>query len=141
MTEDRRVSLWTQVARSERVRRSPCRRSLRAAVAVPARLVTARASDILQTPAVVENLSDGGTLVRSAQRFEEGDRIRVCLRPGTEARISIEGEVVHARTRRYQSEALYGVRFVDLSDDQTASLGSYVRDLMQAQFMRTGARL
>ncbi len=131
---------WTLGARSHRPRSSPCRTCLRASVAVPARVVPAHASDVEQSRAVVENLSDRGSQLRSAKVFREGDRVRLSLRPGTDARLTLEGEVVYAHGRRFQTESLYGLRFVELSEGQSAALADYVRELMRSQFMRSPRR-
>ena len=128
---------WALRARSQR--RSPCRLSLRASVSVAARVAPAHASDVEQERAVVENLSDRGTQLRSARHFREGDRVKVLLRPGSDARLHVEGEVVYAHSRRFQAESLYGLRFLDLSDEQGAALARYVRELMRAQYLRPGA--
>ena len=128
------MALWALGKGSARPMRSPHRLSLRAAVAVPARVAPAEASDVFQTRAVVENLSDRGTLLRSVQRFREGDRVRLCLRPGTDARLNVAGQIIHARSRRYQAESLYGLRFVDVTEEQAQALTSYVRELMLSQY-------
>ena len=117
-------------------RRPPCRLSLRASVAVPAHVAISDGGHVLPTRAVIENLSDGGTLVRSQERFEEGARITISLRPGTDARLDLHGCVVRASSRRYHAERWYGVRFVDVGSAQSAALSSYVGHLIRAQFMR-----
>ena len=132
------MALWLIGFRSGTPRHSPCRLALRASVAATAYVASAKAKDPLPIRAIVENLSETGSLVRSHERFCEGDRLRLCLRPGTQKRLDVHAEVVYARSQRFQAESQYGLRFVDMSDELAEALGSYVRELMRAQFMRSG---
>jgi c-di-GMP-binding flagellar brake protein YcgR len=114
------------------------RLSLRVAVAVPGRAIVVGTSELAQTHVILENLSVGGALLRSAQGLREGDLLQVTMRAGCSRCFKVAGEVIYARTKQFEAQSLYGLRFVDVTAEQRIALTSYVDELRQGDLIRRG---
>ena len=112
------------------------RRNLRAPIAVTCRLTVAGASELAQSHVILENLSLGGALLRSALDLRAGDRVRLTMRAGSAQQITLMGEIVYARIKRFEAQSLYGLCFVDVAQEQQAELDSYVDELRDSHLIR-----
>lgn len=112
------------------------RRFPRAPIAVTCRLTVAGASELAQAHVILENVSVGGALLRGALDLHAGDRVALTMRAGSARQITVTAEIVYTRTKRFEAQWLYGLRFVDVTQEQQAVLSAYVDELRDGDLIR-----
>lgn len=76
------------------------------------------------------NISLGGTLFRSAEKFEQGSQIQLKIDfPASDATVIATGEVLYAK--KEGSQYMIGVRFLDLQTEADDILGDMLNQQLQ----------
>jgi hypothetical protein len=81
-----------------------------------------------ELPAILQDVSSGGALLRTHRTMRVGEHLAVSMHFGFDQWYEVQARVVHARAGSHGFHARYGVCFLAMPDEERFKLDTFVND-------------